>query len=302
MYPYRSSSLFNIIVNIKFKAIGGQIMEKIAVLMEDKIEKKEMNDLFKKENIEIHFAENENGILKILVEKEGDIDLIIIDMVQNPVKGLECISLIKGKYKYKNIPIVIIARKEEVMKGLAIGAQEYIISPYKVEEMCYFIKAILNKIKNNEDVYAPQTSIDMTFEQYFNSELKRAERGNYDLSILILTIIPNHISRMGSEKNRINLINQLALLVKENLRATDTIMRYNKSNIITFLPYTPRFNAEIVYEKILKVFENKIINSCKDSYDWEIIYSIVSYPQDGENVKDLLFNAERYLENNISGR
>ncbi|WP_341877020.1 response regulator [Defluviitalea saccharophila] len=277
-------------------------MEKIVILMEDKKEKQDINELFRKENIEIYFGDDENGVLKILGEKDGVIDLIIIDMVNDPVKGLECISLIKGKYKYRNIPIVIIAQKEDVMKGLAIGAQEYIIPPYKAEEICDFIKAILNNKRNNEYAYAPQTSIDMTFEQYFNSEIKRAERGNYDLSILILTITSNHTSRLDTEKNRIEMINQLAFLVKENLRVTDTIMRYNKSNIIAFLPYTPRFNAEIVYEKILKVFEDKILNSYNEIDDWEIIYSIVSYPQDGENVKDLLFNAEQYLENNIAGR
>lgn len=68
------------------------------------------------------------------------------------------------------------------------------------------------------------------------------------------------------------------------------------------MPYTPRFNAEIVYEKILKVFEEKVTYLNNDLERWEVIYSIVSYPKDGEDVRDLLFNAEQCLEKNKNGR
>ena len=32
--------------------------------------------------------------------------------------------------------------------------------------------------------------------------------------------------------------------------------------------------------------------------NFDIVYSIASYPQDGDTVEDLLFNAERFLEDN----
>lgn len=289
-----------IFINIIGK-FGGDKVEKVVLLTEETKNIQEIKYIFQKENIKVYFTKNTNDVLKVL-EEDKDIDLIIIDMSSNSVKGLECISLIKGKYRYKHIPIVIISPKEEVMKGLAIGAQEYIIPPYTTKDFCEFIKDILNNYKYNEEVYIPQTSVDMTFEQYFNSEIKRAERGNYELSILILTITSKSSNKLVSEKNRIEIINQLALLVKDNLRATDTIIRYNKGNIITFLPYTPRFNAEIVYEKILKVFEEKFTYLNNDLERWEVIYSIVSYPKDGEDVRDLLFNAEQCLEKNKNGR
>ena len=44
-------------------------MEKIVILMEDKKEKQDINELFRKENIEIYFGDDENGVLKLLGEK-----------------------------------------------------------------------------------------------------------------------------------------------------------------------------------------------------------------------------------------
>ncbi|NLK21652.1 MAG: response regulator [Epulopiscium sp.] len=256
----------------------------------------DIKKVMEEDNIEISFAEDYVEVLSILGDKNGQVDLIVIDMEKDVIRGIDSITNIKSKQKYKHIPIFIIAKREDVMKGLTIGAQEYIVPPFTTNELCSFIKITLENSEDNKNLYIPQTSVDMSFEQYFNSEIKRAERGDYELAILILTVIPRKIDKTLSTNERVGIINQLALFVKENLRATDTIIRYNESNIIAFLPYTTRFNAEIVYEKVLEVYHEKVVGLNNNMDDWEIIYSIASYPKDGENVRDLLFNAERYLE------
>lgn len=273
--------------------------EKLIFMKKSIEDKKQLEENFKKNQLELIVCENTDELLDILSKKYEEIDLLVIDMEEDTLLGLESIKVVKKINDYNHIPIVIIANKRDVMKGLTVGAQEYIIPPYNDEELCSFIKIILQNKKDDMNLYAPEASVDMSFKQYFNSEIKRAERGGYELAILILTVVSKDYNQYSQEKNVFNLINQLGNMVKDNLRTTDTIVRYNRSNIITFLPYTSKFNAEIVYEKILEVFNKKIISGTANN-DFEIVYSIASYPYDGETVEDLLFNAERYLEDNKS--
>ncbi|HOQ16214.1 MAG TPA: diguanylate cyclase [Defluviitaleaceae bacterium] len=260
--------------------------------------KEELIDVFSKNKIELITSHSTEETLDILDEKFDKIDLLIIDMEEDPIFGLKSIKTIKKINDYKYIPIVIIANKKDVMKGLTMGAKEYFIPPYDYEKLCSFVQIILKNKRENMHLYTPETSIDMSFEQYFNSEIKRAERGGYELAILILTIVSKDHNLYTQERTILTMINQLVDLVRQNLRATDTIVRYNRSNVIAFLPYTSRFNGEIVYEKILEIFNEKILANVDSKNNFEMVYSIASYPQDGDTVEDLLFNAERFLEDN----
>lgn len=260
--------------------------------------KEELIDVFSKNKIELITSHSTEETLDILDEKFDKIDLLIIDMEEDPIFGLKSIKTIKKINDYKYIPIVVIANKKDVMKGLTMGAKEYFIPPYDYEKLCSFVQIILKNKRENMHLYTPETSIDMSFEQYFNSEIKRAERGGYELAILILTIVSKDHNLYTQERTILTMINQLVDLVRQNLRATDTIVRYNRSNVIAFLPYTSRFNGEIVYEKILEIFNEKILANVDSKNNYEMVYSIASYPQDGDTVEDLLFNAERFLEDN----
>lgn len=260
--------------------------------------KEELIDVFSKNKIELITSHSTEETLDILDEKFDKIDLLIIDMEEDPIFVLKSIKTIKKINDYKYIPIVIIANKKDVMKGLTMGAKEYFIPPYDYEKLCSFVQIILKNKRENMHLYTPETSIDMSFEQYFNSEIKRAERGGYELAILILTIVSKDHNLYTQERTILTMINQLVDLVRQNLRATDTIVRYNRSNVIAFLPYTSRFNGEIVYEKILEIFNEKILANVDSKNNFEMVYSIASYPQDGDTVEDLLFNAERFLEDN----
>ena len=270
-------------------------MKEQVLFMKRNIENKEdLINVFKNNNIELISSNSTEETLDILDEKFEKIDLIVIDMQEDPLFGLKSIKTIKKINDYKHIPIVIIANKKDVMKGLTIGAQEYFIPPYDNEKLCSFVDIVLKKKRENMHLYAPETSIDMSFEQYFNSEIKRAERGSYELAILILTIVSKDHNYYTEERTVLTMINELVDMVRENLRATHTIVRYNRSNVIAFLPYTSRFNGEIVYEKILDIFNEKILSKVENKNNFDIVYSIASYPQDGDTVEDLLFNAERF--------
>lgn len=74
-------------------------------------------------------------------------DLIITDINMPDINGLELVSFVKKNDLYKNIPLLIITTegsKQDVAKGLALGADEYIVKPFKPDELQRIVLKYLN--------------------------------------------------------------------------------------------------------------------------------------------------------------
>lgn len=82
------------------------------------------------------------GLRKAL---SGDYDLIILDLMLPGVDGFEICRQIRAK---KEIPIIVIsARNEEVdiIRGLGLGADDYMTKPFRPAEMAARVKAHLER-------------------------------------------------------------------------------------------------------------------------------------------------------------
>ena len=69
------------------------------------------------------------------------VDLIITDINMPDINGLELISYVKNNPNYRHIPLFIISTEsseKDREKGLALGADEYLVKPFnpqKLQEM-----------------------------------------------------------------------------------------------------------------------------------------------------------------------
>ena len=76
-------------------------------------------------------------------------DLIVLDIMMPGKNGLEFIKENKGKI---DTPIILLTAKGEAnerVKGLEIGADDYLSKPFEPKELTLRIKNILNKTKKN---------------------------------------------------------------------------------------------------------------------------------------------------------
>ena len=84
----------------------------------------------------------ENAKIKI---KQFKFDLIVLDVMMPGQNGYELTKEIKKK---ENIPIILLTAKGEVenrIKGLELGADDYIGKPFEPKELLLRIKNIINK-------------------------------------------------------------------------------------------------------------------------------------------------------------
>lgn len=74
------------------------------------------------------------------------VDLIITDVNMPDINGLELISYIRSTPYYKSIPLFIISTESSERdreKGLALGADEYLVKPFDPERLQGLIRRYL---------------------------------------------------------------------------------------------------------------------------------------------------------------
>ena len=132
---------------------------------------------------------------------DEDFDLIILDLMLPGMDGFEICSLIREK---KNTPIIIVsAKKDDIdkIRGLGIGADDYMTKPFSPSELVARVKAHLARykrltsagIKENEIIEIRGLKIDKTARRvYINGEEKNFTTKEFDL-LSFLAQNPNHV-------------------------------------------------------------------------------------------------------------
>jgi two-component system phosphate regulon response regulator PhoB len=82
-------------------------------------------------------------------------DLIVLDWMLPGISGIEVCRLLRSRPETRDIPVIMLtARGEENerVRGLATGADDYIVKPFSVPELLARIKTILRRV--NPDAIA----------------------------------------------------------------------------------------------------------------------------------------------------
>ena len=82
-------------------------------------------------------------------------DVIVLDWMLPGMSGIELCRLLRMRPESRSIPIIMLtARSEETerVRGLATGADDYVVKPFSVPELLARIRALLRRV--NPDVVA----------------------------------------------------------------------------------------------------------------------------------------------------
>ena len=92
----------------------------------------------------------DNGDEALLLVEEGLPDLILLDWMLPGVSGIEICRRLKMRRETRDVPIIMLsARSEEVdrVRGLEIGADDYVTKPYSVVELMARARAQLRRTR-----------------------------------------------------------------------------------------------------------------------------------------------------------
>lgn len=88
----------------------------------------------------------DNGADALAQAKEGGPDLILLDVMMPMMTGFEVLAALKQDEKTRGIPVLLVtaqSKEEEVLKGLELGADDYITKPFSPNELAARVKTVL---------------------------------------------------------------------------------------------------------------------------------------------------------------
>ena len=104
-----------------------------------------------------HTAQGED-VSHLIVEERPD--LIVLDWMLPGISGIEVCRLLRAKPETRDIPIIMLtARSEEAerVRGLATGADDYMVKPFSVPELLARIRTILRRINPGRGCRSPES-------------------------------------------------------------------------------------------------------------------------------------------------
>jgi diguanylate cyclase (GGDEF)-like protein len=211
------------------------------------------------------------------VEKTTDAlpDLVILDVMMPEMDGMDACRLLKENEKTRDIPIIFLSARDETemkVSGLSLGANDYISKPFKAEELLARVHVAI-RLKRERDIL--RTSVEeasaraevaqeraMTdaltgllnrygLQHILTREHAEARRYNRPLSCLMIdldkfkTVNDTYGHTIGDL-----VLQQVAGILREAVRASDTVFRYGGEEFLVLLPETDLEGASALGEKI----------------------------------------------------
>lgn len=85
---------------------------------------------------------------EVLQSDLSDVDLILLDIMMGGMSGMELAQILAQDVKTSDIPIIFLTAKdseEDMVTGLNLGADDYIVKPYSIRNVIARIEAVLRR-------------------------------------------------------------------------------------------------------------------------------------------------------------
>lgn len=197
-------------------------MYNILVCDDDKEIVKAIEIYLAKEGYNVFKAYDGNECLEIL--QKNKVQLVILDIMMPKKDGIETINEIREKY---SIPVIMLSAKsedEDKIKGLDMGADDYVTKPFNPQELIARVNSLLRRYtKLGSAVEAEEENIFRVGDLEIDDNLKQVKINDQEIK---LTPTEYKILKFLTEnKGKVYSINQ----IYENIWVEDC---YGAENII----------------------------------------------------------------------
>jgi diguanylate cyclase (GGDEF)-like protein len=226
-----------------------------------------------KEKYKLFIAKSGESAIKIA--RENVPDLILLDIIMPDMNGFEVLTQLKKSDLTSNIPVIFITgqdSKEDEIKGLNLGAVDYITKPFHnviVEARIRTHMKIVEQMQIIERMSIMDELTELPNRRYFNDQLTRewgrAIRETASISLLIIDVDKFKVynDTYGHPQGDA-LLQAVSAVFKQALkRPADFVARWGGEEFIMLMPGTDLDGAMEVAERIRAGVEETII-PCTD--------------------------------------
>ncbi len=187
------------------------------------------NILFSK-GIDVMFAKSGKEALKRISSYKPD--LILLDIMMPEMSGFEVCKILKSKEETADIPIIFLTAMEQtenIVEGFRLGAVDYILKPFKKEELIQRvdnqlrIKNLLDAYKHqNEDLIATNATKDKLF-----SIIAHDLRNPFNIIMGYSKMLVDNFQAINDEK-KIEFIKRLHEVTKQTSRLLENLLQWSQ--------------------------------------------------------------------------
>ena len=254
------------------------------------------------EGYNVLVASNGKEALHMLEEETPD--LIILDVMMPDMDGFETCKRIKSRKDKGYLPIIMLTvsdTPDEKVKGLDLGASDYITKPYEADEFMARIRAGLRAKREYDRILQMAEKDSLTglynrrsLDVRLSEEFSRAQRYTREFSIIMLDI--DHFKAVndtyGHQMGDV-VLKQVADLIEKSLRKSDVPYRYGGEEFVILATETGIAGAKMCAERIRMSCHENSFGEEKQPVSIAMSGGISCYPQSSvENAEELLRKAD----------
>ena len=243
------------------------------------------------------------------IQKPEAPSLVISDWMMPNMDGLELCGRIRKMERPGYTYFIILTakgRKEDLIKGLEAGADDFLIKPFDREEMKYRIRIGERIIKLEQRILKLATTDDLTgilnrraFMERISQEINRSRREKAPLSFILSDI--DHFKdvndRHGHQAGDL-VLQKFVKQLTSSSRPYDLVGRYGGEEFTICLPGADSSQAWLVAERMRKNVENMKIMLPDGLQSIQITASFGTtslLPESEEGVESLIKRADKAL-------
>lgn len=128
-----------------------------------------------------------NGLTALTLLQEKKIDFVILDVMLPEIDGWQVLKTLRT---FSKIPVLMLTAKDHVLdrvKGLELGADDYLIKPFSYIELLARIKSLLRRsVKDESEYYQVEDLILYRFERTVYRDQQKIDLSAKEFSLLHL--------------------------------------------------------------------------------------------------------------------
>jgi two-component system, cell cycle response regulator len=286
--------------------------QKILVVDDDPDNIETLRELLEVRGYDIQAACNGEEALRIVAGTR--VDAILLDIVMPGMDGLNVKAKLNENSQSATIPVIFVTAKDAVpdkVRGLGVGADDYITKPFHAEELLARVRAALNRRGVYEQISMTDGLTGLYNTAFFNKQfalffgMGKRYKKIFSLALIDLNNFKEINDTYGHAAGDFVLKN-FASIARAALRQVDIVTRYGGDEFAIIMPEVNLAQASVAVDRLRKNITARVLNfhGAPAGIAFSISVGVASYDDSftGESKMFELADSRLYEDKRSKGR
>ena len=242
-------------------------------------------------------------------------DLIILDLTLPVKDGYEILADIREEARYDSIPIILLSARDDLqdkIRGLDLGAVEYLVKPVPTRELAARVRALLRLKRRQDEIFAKYqhlSELSLTdpltgaynrraLDQLLRARLAESTRYNIPVSCVMFDL--DHFKQVNDTYGHATgdlVLREVSALTVSLFRQEDALIRYGGEEFLVILFHTFKKGAHSFGERLRTQAASRVFTWDYEPFRITLSAGIAAFPEDDgiKDVESIIAVADRRL-------